>query len=284
MPRFALVIAVVAVSFAAPFIRLAEPASALTVASGRVGLAALLLNVIAPYALRRFWALPPRERWLVVGAGVCLGVHFGVWITSLYYTSTASSVTLVAVQPVFAAVLGRWFLGDAVGVREGVGISIALAGTAVIAGTDWGVSVRALAGDGMALAGAALAAAYYIIGRRMRDGMDLLPYLAVVNLVAAVVLFAAAGVADAKFVGFDWQVYAAIAAAAVVCSMLGHTLLNWSVRRSPAHLVTLAILGEPVGAALLAWALVSEQPPWAAAIGGAIILAGIGVGFSKRSR
>lgn len=241
------------------------------------------MNLIAPYALRRFWRLPPRERWLVVASGVFLGAHFGVWITSLYFTSTASSVTLVAVQPVFAAVFGRWFLGDRVGVREGIGIGIALVGTAVIAGTDWSVSVRALAGDGMALAGAALAAAYYIVGRRMREGMDLLPYLAVVNLIAAVVLFAAAGVADVRYLGFDWEVYAAIAAATVVCSMLGHTLLNWSVRRSPAHLVTLAILGEPVGAALLTWALVSEQPPWAAAVGGAIILAGIGVGFSKRS-
>lgn len=283
MPRLALLIAVIAVSFATPFVRLAAPASSLTVASGRVGIAALLLFALAPSAPRKFLGLPPRERWLIVLAGVCLGAHFGIWITSLYFTSTASSVTLVATQPVFAALLGSWFLGDAVGRRASIGIAIALAGTAVIAGTDWNVSARAVAGDAMALAGALLAAAYYIVGRRMRVSMDLLPYLAVVNLVAAVVLFGAAAAAGAEYAGFSWRVYAAIAAAAVVCSGVGHSLLNWSVRRTPAHLVTLAILGEPVGATLLAWAIVAEQPPWTAAIGGAIILAGIGVGFSRRS-
>ena len=70
-----------------------------------------------------------------------------------------------------------------------------------------------------------------------------------------------------------------MAGAAVVSELLGHTLRNWSGRRTPAHLVTLAILGEPVGASLLTWIIVAEQPPWTAALGGAIILVGIAVGF-----
>lgn len=282
MPRLTLVAGVVAVSFAALFVRLAAPASGLAVAAGRLAIAAALLTAWSPRALARWWALPARERGLVALSGVCLGAHFGTWIESLYLTSTASSVTLVALQPVFAAALGHWLLRERVGAREAAGIAIAVAGTAIVAGGDWRADPRALAGDALALAGAALAAAYYIVGRRMRVAMDLVPYLAVVNLFGAGVLALAAAVAGVRITGFAWHVYAAIAGAAVVCSTFGHTLLNVSVRRAPAHLVSLAILGEPVGAALLTWIVVGETPPALAAAGGAVVLAGIAVGFSGR--
>lgn len=279
--RIALVLAVVSVSFAAPLVHLSHPASGLTVAALRIALAAVLLLIAAPRTVRVLWALPARERGLIVLSGLLLGLHFGLWIPSLYYTSVASSVTLVALQPLFAAIIGHAVLGDPVGRRAYVGIAIAVVGTAVLAGGDLRVSGRALIGDALALAGAAAAAAYLVVGRVMRVSLDLVPYLAAVNAVAGAALLAAAAVAGVRLTGFDAGVYAAIAANAVVPSLVGHTLLNWSVRRSPAHLVTLAILGEPVGAVLLTWAIVGEQPPAIAALGGAIILAGIAFGFSR---
>jgi len=270
------------VSFAAPFIQLAKPASGLTVASLRVVLAGAAFWLAAPGALRQFAGLAPRERWLVVLAGALLGAHFGVWTTSLHFTSTASSVTLVATQPMFAALLGGMLLGDTVTRREIAGIALATVGVALLAGGDLRVSGRALIGDGLALAGAATASAAFVVSRRMRASIPLAPYLALVNLCAAAVLVPAALIAGEPFTGFEPSVYAAIAGCTVVASLIGHTLLNWSVRRTPAHLVTLGILGESVGATLLSWALVSEQPPASAALGGAVILVGIGVGFSGR--
>jgi drug/metabolite transporter (DMT)-like permease len=283
LARLALVVAVLSVSFAAPLVRLSAPAPALTVASLRVALAAVLLNLVAPRALISFFALPRRDRALTIIAGVLLGMHFGVWIGSLYFTSVASSVTLVAMQPLFAAIFGAFLLGDPVGRRAVLGIARALVGTVFLAGGDLRVSGEALVGDALAVLGAVTAAAYLVVGRRMRAATPLVPYLAVVNTVAALVLLAAALAAGAQLTGFSTGVYAAIAGCAVVPSLIGHTLLNWSVRRTPAHLVTLAILGEPVGAVALAWLLVGESPPWTAAIGGAIILGGIAVGFSRRA-
>ena len=76
--------------------------------------------------------------------------------------------------------------------------------------------------------------------------------------------------------------YLAIALAGLVPSVLGHTLLNWSVRRVRVHLVSLAILGEPVGASLITWVAFGERPPVHAVLGGAVILGGIGLGFVRR--
>lgn len=282
MSRFLLLIAVLAVSTSAPLIRFAAPAPPLTVAAARVCLAALLLCAVCPRAWTLLAGLSRRERWFIVAAGLLLGAHFGVWITSLYLTSTAASVALVATQPVFAALFAR-ALGDTIQRREIMGMAIASAGCLALGGGDLVAgSATALLGDALALAGAATAAGYLLVGRRLRVALPLTPYLAMVNVVAACGLLAAALLAGVPFAGFDDHVYLALVLAAVVPSLLGHTLLNWSVRRTPTHLVTLAILGEPVGASLLTWAFFDEVPPAHAILGGAVILAGIFVGFRAK--
>jgi drug/metabolite transporter (DMT)-like permease len=274
-----LVLAVLALATSAPLVRWAAPAPAMTVAAGRIALAAVLLALLGRGAFAHLRALPPRERWLVVAAGLLLGAHFGLWITSLQLTSTAASVALVAMNPVFAALFGL-LVGDRVARREAIGIAIAALGCATLAGGDWQAGGDALLGDALALAGAATAAAYLVVGRRLRASLPLLPYLALVNTVAGAALVVAALAMGAPFVGLPWWSYAAIAVSAAVPSLLGHTLINRAVRRAPTHLVALAILGEPVGASLMTWALFAETPPLHAALGGAVVIAGIAVGFA----
>jgi drug/metabolite transporter (DMT)-like permease len=280
--RFVLVLAVLAVSTSAPLIRAAEPMPALTFAVLRVTAAALILSLAAPTALALLVRLPGRERARVLLAGVLLGAHFAVWISSLSFTSTAASVALVATQPIAAALLGGIFLGDRVTRREVAGMAVAAAGCLVLAGGDWSRSRDALIGDGLALAGAVTAAAYLVIGRSLRGSVPLLPYLALVNLTAAAVLAVAAAIGGAQLGGWSTGEYGAVLACAALGSIIGHSLFNWSVRRIPAHQVTLASLGEPVAASLLVWLLFAEQPPLHAVAGGALILAGILVAFLRR--
>jgi len=277
----ALGLAILALATSAPLIRWAAPAPALTVAAARVCLAAILLLAIGRDAFAQLRALSARERLLVVASGLLLGTHFGLWITSLYFTSTAASVALVAMNPVFAALFG-FLVGDRVSRREWIGIGIAAAGCATLAGGDWQSGGDAILGDLLALAGAATAAAYLVAGRRLRGSLPLFPYLALVNLVAGSGL-AVVALAAGSSVDLPTTSWIAIALSAVIPSLIGHTLLNRAVRTTPTHLVALAILGEPVGASLMVWAAFSETPPVHAALGGAIVLAGIAVGFAKRS-
>ncbi len=276
--RHVLGLAILALSGAAPLIKAADPVAPMAIAALRICLAAVALALIGAPRLAALATLSGRGRLLVVAAGLLLGVHFGVWITSLSLTSTAASVSLVATNPVFAALFGL-FLGDRVARREWIGIAIAVLGCAVLAGGDWQAGGDALLGDGLAVVGAAAAAGYLVVGRSLRTALPLFPYLAAVNGVAGVGLLATVLVLGIPLGGAPNGAYAAIAASALIASVGGHTLLNAAVRHTPAHLVALAILGEPLGASLLSWAFLGERPPWYAALGGAIIVVGIAIGF-----
>ncbi len=285
MPRprrvpLALLLAILAISTGAPFARWAAPSAPIAIAALRVAMAAVLLLAIGWRELGSLGRIAPRDRPLVVLSGVLLAVHFGSWIASLSFTSTAASVALVCTNPIFAALFGR-LLGDRVAPRELVGIAIAASGCAVLAGGDWQAGGKALIGDGLALIGAASAAGYLVVGRRLRTALPLLPYLGAVNTIAAVCLIGAALVLGAPLAQLPAQSYLACAGAALLASVVGHTLLNAAVRTTPTHLVALAVLGEPIGSSLITWAAFGEQPPIHAAIGGAVVLAGIAIGFVR---
>jgi drug/metabolite transporter (DMT)-like permease len=277
-----LAIAIAAISTGAPFARWAAPAPPIAIAALRVGIAAVLLLALGWRELGGLRRIPPRERPLVVLAGLLLAIHFGAWIASLSFTSTAASVALVCTSPIFAALFGL-LLGDRVARRELAGIGIAAAGCAVLAGGDWRAGGDALIGDGLALVGAASAAAYLVVGRRLRAAAPLVPYLGAVNAIAALALAAAALAAGHDLAALPGHAYLACAGAAVLASVVGHSLLNAAVRVAPAHLVALAVLGEPIGSSLIAWAAFGERPPAHAVLGGAIVLAGIAVGFVRRA-
>ena len=278
----ALVLAILAVSTGAPFARWAAPAPPLVIAALRVAIAAMVLLAAGWRDLGSLWRIASRDRPLVALSGLLLAVHFGSWIASLSFTSTAASVALVCTNPIFAALFGR-VLGDRVAPRELVGIAIAAVGCAVLAGGDWRAGGDALIGDGLAVIGAASAAAYLVVGRRLRSALPLLPYLGAVNAIAAVALAATALALGAPFTGLPGRSYLACAGAALIASFIGHSLLNAAVRVTPAHLVALAVLGEPIGSSLLTWAAFGEQPPIHAALGGAVVLAGIAIGFVRRT-
>lgn len=274
-----LVLAILCVSTGAPFARWAAPAPPLAIAAMRVGTASLLLLGAGWRELGALWR--SRDKHLVVASGVLLGVHFGTWIASLSFTSTAASVALVATNPMFAAAFGT-LLGDRVTRRELLGIGVAAVGCAVLAGGDWQAGGDALIGDGLALVGAASAAAYLVVGRRLRDSVPLFPYLGAINGIAAFGLVIGAIATGTHVAALPGHAVVASAGAALVASFIGHSLLNAAVRITPTHLVALAILGEPLSASLITWVAFGEQPPAHAAVGGAIVVIGIALGFVRK--
>src|SRR5215470_14611249 len=211
----ALVLALVAISTGAPFARWAHPAPAIAIAALRVAIASAVLLAAGWRELAGLGRIARRDRPLVALSGLLLAIHFGSWIASLSFTSTAASVALVCTNPMFAALFGT-LLGDRVTPREIAGIAIAGAGCAVLASGDWVAGGDALAGDGLALIGAASAAAYLVVGRRLRAALPLLPYLGAVNAIAAVALIAAGVALGAPIAGLPVHSYVACAGAALI--------------------------------------------------------------------
>ena len=264
-----LAVAVLAVSTSGPLIRYAA-APALAVAMWRNLLALPALAVPALRAPRP----TARELRLISGSGALLAAHFAAWIPSLSYTSVASSVALVATQPVWAALIARW-RGEHVHREVWIGIGIALAGVVVLSGVDLSISARALFGDLLALVGGALAAAYVSVGAEVRRTVDTAVYTTGCYGVAAALLLVGCLAAGRPITGYDGGTWLAIAGLVVGPQLLGHTLVNVVLRSITPTAVSVAILFEVVGATFLAALWFDETPPVAAIPAGLLILAGI---------
>jgi drug/metabolite transporter (DMT)-like permease len=264
-------VAVVAISWSAILVRLAA-APALAIAFYRMLFSTAAL---APAGLRADRPTAPRDLGLAALAGVLLGLHFAAWISSLDYTSVASSVMLVTTQPLFTAILGPFVLGERVGIRGGGAILFSMAGIALIAGGDFRLGGDALLGDGLAVAGALTASVYFMLGRALRDRIRLSRYLLLVNGAATLVLLVFVLLYRVSLHGFPpltWLWFVLLAAGP---NLTGHGLLNWSVRRLPAFPVNMAVLGEPVLATLYAAFLFGERPVFLFYPGAGLILAGL---------
>jgi drug/metabolite transporter (DMT)-like permease len=288
---FAIIIALLAVSTASIFIRFAQQDTpSLVIAALRLTFASLLL---APIAFIRYRAeiriLSRRDRVMGIFSGIFLAVHFATWISSLEYTTVASSVVLVSTGPLWVALLSPFFLKEPLTKSILVGMPLALIGGTVIGlsnscQVDQGLSCpplvefiqgKAFLGNFLALVGAWAVAGYLIIGRRLRAKMSLIPYIFIVYGIAAAVLLII--MFAAGYTLFNWAPisYLWIFLLALVPQLIGHSTYNWALAYMPAVLVSIVTLGEPIGSAVLAYFILDETPTLLTIFGGLLILTGI---------
>lgn len=265
-------VGVVAVSAAAILIRVAD-APAIAVAFWRCALGAAML---APFALLRRERLPSgRALYIGVASGVALGVHFGVWISSLDYTSVAASVVLVTSSPIFVAILAYIFLGERTSPLSFAGILVALGGTVVIASDD-SVGSAALFGNMLALAGAATFAVYVLTGRFSRTGgVGFLGYSIVAYSAGALTLLPVGILSGVQMWGYPGETWFWLFMLTLGPQILGHTVFNWALGYLDASIISGAVLAEPIVSSMLAWLILSETPGTPTVIGGAVVLVGL---------
>lgn len=285
-PLLALAAGIAAVSSASVFIRYAQAdAPSLTIAAYRLSLAALFLLPAAWLRHRRELSKlkAPDWGWAAI-SGFFLAIHFGTWITSLEFTSVASSVVLVSTSPLWVALLAWLFLGEPLPPSLLGGLALALGGSVIIgfAEARSGISPRPLLGNALALAGALAVSGYWLIGRRLRHHLSLIPYVTLVYGFAALTLLAAALLMRQPLTGFKTATYGWFLLLALGPQLLGHSSFNWALAHLPAAYVAIATLGEPIGAALLAFLLLGETPSWLKTAAAALILAGILLALRQR--
>jgi drug/metabolite transporter (DMT)-like permease len=269
-----LAVALGAVSTSGPLIA-ATAVPALAIAFWRNALAGVVL--VPAVLLRRrteLRGLDRRERRLALTAGLLLALHFAVWIPSLRYTSVASATALVATQPVWAALLVR-LRGQHVRGAVWAGIAVAVSGALLLSAADLQVSGRALVGDLMAVAGGAFAAGYMVTGSEVRRSVSTTTYTALCYATTAVLLLPVCLVgrqALSGYTGTDWLKLVALTAGA---QLLGHSLFNTVLRSISPTVVSLSILFEIPGAALIAALFLGQTPPLLALPAAALLLVGL---------
>jgi drug/metabolite transporter (DMT)-like permease len=226
----------------------------------------------------------------VVASGVFLALHFATWITSLEYTTVASSVVLVSTSPLWVALLTPLVLKESLARSILSGMGLALFGGFVVGMSDSClvesgrlvcppvaefIRGRAFIGDLLALAGAWMAAGYLLIGRRIRVRMSLIPYIFLVYGTAALTLLGIMVLARQTPLGYPPQAYLWLVLLALIPQIIGHSSFNWALRYLSAAFVAISLLGEPIGSTILAYFLLQETPTPLKIFGAILILAGI---------
>jgi len=270
-----LIIATLAVSWAAIIIRLADQ-DPISTAFYRMFLASLFLLPVSIRGLRQSLArLNRAEIVSLMASGVVLGLHFAAWITSLSYTSISNSVIIVATQPFFIAAVEASIFRNRVSKLAFWGMAIAFIGMIIISRSDLQLGGDHLFGDFLAFIGAVCAGIYLMIGRRVRQKMDNRYYVFPVYFISAVTLFCIAIPLKSPLTGFEPSTWFWFALLALIPTVVGHTMYNYLLKYIRAHLVAITILGEPIGATIFAAFIFSEYPGPATYIGGGLILTGI---------
>lgn len=288
-----LVIGVIAVSTTAIFIRLSLQAAGQSGVGFSLFLAASRLIIAAIFLLpawRNFSQIQadPKAYFYAIGAGLTLAFHVAIWIISLSFTSIAASTVLVTTNPIWVSLLcWVWFQEKPTKLTI-FGMAIALSGGILITlGDTQGIASGSnpILGDILALVGAWMASLYLVLGREaQQQGLRVGSYITIVYTTAAAILFPLPLMAGSGYFNYPRKVYFFVLLIAIFSQLIGHTILNWSVRWISPTLVTLAILFEPVGASFLGFIIFKEVPPPWVLRGAMILLLGVAVSVVGSSK
>lgn len=281
--NYAILIAVVAVSFSAILIRWSD-SHPFVIAAYRMGITSLILLplVLAKY-LSEIRKIKRNELLFMIAIGMILALHFGSWITSLEETSVASSVILVTSHPLFVAIVSHYIFREKLQTIGYIGIIIAFAGIIILTIGDYGLGGSNLRGDVLALIGSIAAGIYILGGRKSRRSVSLVPYVFIVYSICTLCLLAACVAVSAPLYPLPLSEYELFILMAIIPTILGHTFYNYALKYVKAQVISVSLLGEPIGSSILAYILLSEAAPRFTIIGGALILPGIYLAYIGRN-
>jgi drug/metabolite transporter (DMT)-like permease len=279
---FALSVSIISVSTAAILI-VSSDAESLTIAFYRLLFTVLLilpLVFLRKKSRKELFNLERKEYLIMIGIGVILAAHFTFWITSLKYTSVASSVILVTAHPVIVGPISHYFLKERLSLINVMGITISLFGVGILVLGNYGlgaISLDSIEGNILAILGGVAAGLYILGGRKLRKTVSVTSYAFIVYSIAAIVLFILCLIFNSDLVNVSRKDYQIFILMAIISGIFGHTLYNWSLKHIRASVASVALLGEPIGSTLLAFFIpwIQQIPSNFTALGGAIILLGI---------
>lgn len=274
-PYIPIIIGVISVSLSAIFVKLAN-ADAAVIAFYRMLFSVLIMFPIFWIKHKHEMKQLNRKEWIYTSvAGVFLAFHFILWFESLNYTSVASSTVLVTLQPIFALVGTFFFFKEKVTLKAIVATIIAISGSVLIAWGDFSISGDAFYGDILALIACALVTGYFLFGQEVRKRLSLITYSVVVYSVSTVVLFIYVIVTGESFGPYESNEWIMFLLLAIVPNLLGHNLFNWAIKYVSTNIISITILFEPIGAAILAYYIFAEKLTYSQLTGGLVIIIGI---------
>lgn len=274
-PYMLVIIGVIAVSTSAIFVKLSSASSGVIAFYRLFFSVVIMIPMFSIKYIKEITKVSIRDFILATVAGIFLAFHFILWFESLNYTSVASSTVLVTLQPLFAFIGTYFFFHEQLSRKTIISALIAICGSILISWGDFYISKEALFGDILALIACALITAYLLIGQSLRKRISMITYTFIVYLMSAITLLIYVILKNEAlypYPAIDWIYFILLA---IVPTLLGHSLFNLSLKWVSTNVISMAILFEPVGAAILAYILLNETLAWTQVVGGLIVMIGL---------
>ena len=275
-PMLMVVVGILGISLSSIFIKYSTAPSAVTAAFRLLWTVLLMTPVVLGKAEVRteLGKLDKRSALLSGLSGIFLAIHFLLWFESLRHTSVASAATLVCTEVIWVSIGFCLFQGGHIPTKAVFAISLALAGSVLIAWVDSGSGFH-LYGDLLALMASVAAAVYMLIGRVVQRKVSTTVYTYIVYAACAAVLVAVCLAGDLRLWAYGMRPVIIGALLAVFSTILGHSIFSWCLKFFSPSFVSAAKLCEPVVASILAAFLFGEVPTLMQLAGGALILGGL---------
>jgi drug/metabolite transporter (DMT)-like permease len=160
------------------------------------------------------------------------------------------------------AVASHFLLREKVTRGMACGIALGFGGVVLIAVAQSGRGAGSLLGAVLAFLGAIGAGVYILAGRRLRQRMDLVPYATTVYAFAVLFLLLFSLLTSTSIVVSSnlAPILGILLLMAFVSQIGGHTMYNYALKHVSATVVSTSLLGEPIGASILAFLFLGEVP------------------------
>lgn len=277
-PYFMLLLGVVASSFSAIFVKgsLNTGTPALIIAFYRLAISSIIL---IPYTLKykrsEFIKITKRDIALSLLSGSFLALHFLTWISSFKFTSTFGSLALMSLQPIYVVIASYFIFSEKISFRTMIAGIIAIIGSVIIGIGDIALGEESIHGDILALLGGVFLAGYFLCGRALRQRLSIFPYISLVYGSCTLILLIVGLVKGVSFYNYSSFNFLMFFALAVICTIFGHTVFNWALEYIPAVIISVALLGEPIGSGIWAFIIFKESLSQWHLVGGSIIIFGL---------
>ena len=267
---------IIAISFSSIFVKLSEAPISVS-GMYRLFFTNLLMLPIMWKYIPEIRKLSGKDWLLMIGSGIALGLHFLLWMASLRYTSVASSTVLLTLEPIFVLAGAFIVYRERTTAMAVAGICLAVVAAMMIGAKDFSISGGALQGDVLSLLGTAAVAVHMLLGQKLSKHISSLLYSFVVFFVAGICFALYNGFNGYSFVHYSVKEWGLFLLLALVPTVFGHILFNWALKYVNAASVSSAVLGEPIGATILAWMMLGETINWVQIVAGFLLILGVWV-------
>jgi drug/metabolite transporter (DMT)-like permease len=221
-----------------------------------------------PYTWKQFlWSSVP---------GLALALHFTSWVVGARMTLVANASLLVNLTPVVLPFFLWLFYREVVTRWEVLGTIFAVSGAVILSGANFRSGEDSFVGKLICIGSMLALAAYTALGRRnMARFKSLWLYIVPLYTVAGLVSLAAGltVINPIKTYTLDNILY--IIGLAVIPTVIGHSLLNQSLKYFRGQVVGVTILGQVIIASTMAFFFFGEVPTQVFYLAAGFVVVGI---------